>query len=33
MNMGGKWYGSTLKEALADLRKDWKEIKSYDTKY
>ena len=26
-HMGGKWYGSTLKEALKDLRTDWKEIK------
>jgi len=25
--MGGKWYGSTLKEALRDLRTDWPEIK------
>jgi len=25
--MGGKWYGSTLKEALKDLRSDWPEIK------
>ena len=24
--MGGKWYGSTLKEALDDLRLDWSEI-------
>ena len=24
--MGGKWYGSTLKEALDDLRLDWPEI-------
>ena len=24
--MGGKWYGSTLKEALRDLRTDWPEI-------
>ena len=26
-DMGGKWYGSTLKEALDDLRLDWPEIK------
>ena len=26
-DMGGKWYGSTLKEALRDLRTDWPEIK------
>ena len=26
-DMGGKWYGSTLKEALKDLRSDWPEIK------
>ena len=26
-DMGGKWYGSTLKEALEDLRTDWEEIK------
>jgi len=25
-DMGGKWYGSTLKEALKDLRSDWPEI-------
>ena len=24
--MGGKWYGSPLKEALDDLRLDWSEI-------
>ena len=24
--MGGKWYGSTLKECLRDLRTDWPEI-------
>jgi len=24
--MGGRWYGSTLKEALDDLRTDWPEI-------
>ena len=26
-DMGGRWYGSTLKEALDDLRLDWPEIK------
>ena len=25
--MGGRWYGSTLKEALKELREDWPEIK------
>ena len=25
-DMAGKWYGSTLKEALKDLRSDWPEI-------
>ena len=25
-DMGGKWYGSTLKEALDELRIDWPEI-------
>ena len=25
-DMGGRWYGSTLKEALEDLRLDWPEI-------
>ena len=25
-DMGGRWYGSTLKEALDDLRTDWPEI-------
>ena len=27
IDMGGRWYGSTLKEALDDLRLDWPEIK------
>ena len=26
-DMGGRWHGSTLKEALDDLRTDWEEIK------
>jgi len=25
-DMGGKWYGATLKEALSELRLDWPEI-------